>query len=168
MYLKIIATNGRKKYLLCWVKHTGKDIYIGYPSTDLGFAGFKYSYHESGQFHIKEESKITHIRQENPLNEFKGIMQITGVSFFNTELNFKTEGFYKEDSNKKANSYTYIDSRSYPSDIQINTTVGLVEPFGYEILKERLDPFFSITNVIQLNLITFHNPWIWVLQHYSN
>jgi hypothetical protein len=161
MRTRILITNGEMTLDLFWVEHTGSDVYCG--MTDVPV---KKSYHGSGQVHHTDAAGV---RMEpsfvTPLKELNGwaclmSMSIPTIAEFSNRLAPHYTG-------GRADAVLIADVRTLRHAHSINITVGVVEPYAVQTLRNVMsetvvDASWTIGRAQQLLLATGEDPWVWV------
>lgn len=162
MKLRVQFTNGKKFVDLYWLEFRKNDLYYGY-SQLVDSDKAKYSYHESGQMHIKIGEEIICKDKSIPLGEFKGVMQLSGFGLDNKEIRFSRADDVKS---KKKDVRLIVDSRTLPKNTMFYFMIGIVEPDKcFNLFEERILPPFLRDKTKQILICTEVNPWVWVIFH---
>ena len=161
MKLRIQFTNGKDTINLFWLNFIENDLYCG-PSDQI-ISMRKISYHESGQFHIKEDNKTTFKEQTIPLNEFKEFRQLFGMALYNNPIYF--EKIKSANAKTPKDTVLLIDNRTLQPNTQFFFTIGILEPNRLDLIGNRIWPPIEELSkqVKQFILSTDTNPWVWIM-----
>lgn len=150
MRLRILLTDGQRTVDLFWLIHNGTDIYYGAVGDN-----WKDSYHASGKRHMKSlNGGYGKIESHHPLEDLIEQMQLITFAF---STNIVRSSNAAEFSGKKADVFTFLDSRTLPA--QVNVAVGLLEPGNYSAML----PVHLVSDLKQVVFITSTRPWIYVM-----
>jgi len=163
MRVRVLFTNGTRTIDLFWLKHDGSEVYCG----QSGFAA-KRSYHASGKVHSTSNAVRTDEGWHTPLRDFKKQFHLTTIALSNSARWFDAVDSKYDYSGRMSDAVLVIDSRSIPEQVQINVSIGLLEPGRMDILHGLLlQPTEAIASfpvsAKQLLLSTAVEPWVYVV-----
>jgi len=156
---RIVVTDGKGIKEVMWIRHTGKELFIGQVMEDLDV---HWSYHEDGTFH----HKVYHTKDKKPviypfpdkkllpLDQFKGEKQLFMMSSIS---NFVMENSIRDYDNSEYDELIFIDMRTC-RDKQFNVSVHLVEPNRLDLLKPE---FFGVRT--HVHVLTSVKPWLVII-----
>jgi len=165
MRARILFTNGGKTIDLFWIKHDGSDVYC-----PTGF-DVKRSYHASGKIHSTAQGTRTDEAWHTPLRDLKGQFHLTTIAKTNSAQWFDEVDPKYHYSGRSSDAVLVIDSRSVPEQVQLNVSIGLLEPGRMDILQAMLLPAKEVTEFLpltanQLLLSTAAEPWVYVILYW--
>ncbi len=95
-----------------------------------------------------------------PLNEVKGQFHLMTIAIANSRK-WPKEAFKRlEFTGRKVDTVLYVDARSIPDKENVNITIGLLEPFKFDVLSGLMK---AIKNVKQVLLATDTIPWVYCI-----
>lgn len=158
-HFRIVATDGKNVKEVMWIRHTGKELFIGQVIENLDF---HWSYHEDGKFrpaiyYTKDKIPPTYPlsgKKMLPLDQFRGQRQLFYMS---SASNFVMENSIRDYNKSEYDELIFIDMRTSRNK-QFNMSVHLVEPNKLNLLKP--DFFGERTHV---HVLTAVKPWLVII-----